>query len=765
MRSVGFEVLTILFSLTVIDVSASGAVNRFAGSYQGVYLNTSGELAPDAGTLTADVRSSGSISETATDTTGDQSVVEGTGTIGSDGVFQIDADDGASISGTVSENTANHVLMANYVESNGTKGEFILGVVPNDTAMAGNCTGTFMYSNGYSGTATGTITNNGSVLGTATGVDGTGSLAGYVDAFNNMYLAYWDRVPVVAVGTALLNRNSLKATLKESPSDLTLSLSLAVLTPSSPASLEAIAGHAEAELSWTAEPTATSYDVYRGTSSGTEGGVPIATGIKAPSFTNTGLTNNVTYYYEVSALDSGGTSARSNEAAATPRPPAPAPPSDLSAKAGNERVILTWAGSMSATEYNVFRGTTSGGESATPIVQLSATSYTNTGLTNGKTYYYVVRAVNAAGTSKASNQASATPKLAIPVAPANLAAKAGNEQVVLTWNASASATAYGVFRGTSSYAENSTPIGLATTTSFTNADLTNGRTYYYVVKAINSLGTGPRTNQVSATPKLAVAAPPAGLTATAGNERVTLKWTASVSATAYAVYRGTTSMGESPTPIATRVSATAYTNTGLTNGRTYYYVVRAVNSLGTSLNSKQASAEPGQSTALDYSTVVGSSTGLGPNSFKAVGETFTAPTNSLHDFTFSQLYGQTENPGPLSASLTFHIAPCGPNGPSGPDIATGSPFIVGPTYSPPWPSYTYAAPIGGLQVTPGQQYIAYLTFDPSYQGNVGVGVAYLDGQNVLVGKPYPGNGYANETGTSWYLTTDIVIAFAAHFGA
>jgi cellulose 1,4-beta-cellobiosidase len=87
-------------------------------------------------------------------------------------------------------------------------------------------------------------------------------------------------------------------------------------------------------------------------------------------------------------------------------------------------------------------------------------------------------------------------------------------------------------------------------------------------------------------------AAPAGLAATAGNAQVTLSWTASSGATSYNVYRGTATGAEGASSIATGITATTYTNTGLTNGTTYYYKVAAVNGVGTSPMSNEASAKP-----------------------------------------------------------------------------------------------------------------------------------------------------------------------------
>src|SRR5690606_5906239 len=85
-------------------------------------------------------------------------------------------------------------------------------------------------------------------------------------------------------------------------------------------------------------------------------------------------------------------------------------------------------------------------------------------------------------------------------------------------------------------------------------------------------------------------AAPTGLTATAGPGQVALTWNASANATSYRVKRAT-SPGGPYGVIATRTT-TSYTNTGLTNGTTYYYVVSALNDGGESPNSAPVSARP-----------------------------------------------------------------------------------------------------------------------------------------------------------------------------
>ncbi len=270
----------------------------------------------------------------------------------------------------------------------------------------------------------------------------------------------------------------------------------------------------------------------------------------------------------------------------------PAIPTGLQATAGNAQVSLTWNASSSATSYNVKRSTTSGGP-YTKVASPTATSYTDTGLTNNTPYYYVVTAVNSAGESAASSQATATPSapVTVPAVPTNLQATAGNTQISLTWTASTGATSYNVKRSTTSGGPY-TKIASPTSPSYTDTGLTNGTPYYYVVTAVNSSGESAASSQATATPSAPATVPavPTNLQATAGNTQISLTWTASTGATSYNVKRSTTSGG--PYTKVSSPTSPSYIDTGLTNGTPYYYVVTAVNSVGESNPSSQATATP-----------------------------------------------------------------------------------------------------------------------------------------------------------------------------
>ncbi len=412
----------------------------------------------------------------------------------------------------------------------------------------------------------------------------------------------------------------------------------AATTPTAPRSLAAVGADGSVSLSWTA-PTSdggsavTGYNIYRGTSAGGEGALPIATNVVASNYTDTGRVNGTTYFYTVSAVNAVGVSPRSNETSATPRaalPTAPAVPTGLAAVAGNASVALSWTaptsnGGSPITGYNIYRGQTPGGESATPIAtNVPGTSFTDTGEVNGSPYYYKVAAVNAVGTSPQSSEVSATPRATVASAPLGLVASAADGSVALAWQMPTSdggsgITSYNVYRGTSAGGEGATPIATnVALRTFTDSTVSNGTAYFYKVAAVNAVGPSPQSNEASATPRAATAAPsaPQSLAATATNATVALTWSAPASnggsaITGYNVYRGTTTGGESLTPVASNVSGTGFTDTGLSNGTAYFYKVAAVNGVGTSPLSNEATATPSASvpsapTGLVASAGVGS---------------------------------------------------------------------------------------------------------------------------------------------------------------
>lgn len=179
----------------------------------------------------------------------------------------------------------------------------------------------------------------------------------------------------------------------------------------------------------------------------------------------------------------------------------PSAPTDLQATAGNGEVSLDWNASSGASGYDIYRSTTSDGEGATPyLTGVTGTSFTDTSVTDGTEYFYEVSAVDDAGQSGMSNEASATPQVPAPAAPTGLTATAGNALVGLSWTASSGATSYDLYRSTSTGQETLYQSGL-TSTSYTDTAVTNGTAYYYEVTAVNGGGESSGSNEASATPQ------------------------------------------------------------------------------------------------------------------------------------------------------------------------------------------------------------------------------------------------------------------------
>jgi fibronectin type 3 domain-containing protein len=267
--------------------------------------------------------------------------------------------------------------------------------------------------------------------------------------------------------------------------------------PAPPANLKATAGVNSVALSWATSTGATTYNAKSATSSG--GPYTTITNVTATNFVNTGLSNGTPYYYVVSTLNFNGESGNSAEANATPFPPQPpAAPTGLAATPGNNLVVLSWTASAGAGSYNVKSATNSGGPYTTNA-NVTGTSFVNSGLSNGVTYYYVISALNIYGESANSSETNATPAPVPPFIPTGLTLIASNAQVSLSWTASPGATSYNVKSATNNGGPYTTVTNV-TATNFIDTGLSNGTTYYYVVSALNDYGESADSLQRSTTP-------------------------------------------------------------------------------------------------------------------------------------------------------------------------------------------------------------------------------------------------------------------------
>jgi rhamnogalacturonan endolyase len=266
-------------------------------------------------------------------------------------------------------------------------------------------------------------------------------------------------------------------------------------SPATAPTVTASPGDQQITLSWAGITNAVGYVIEEATSSG--GPYTYVGSVTETTYTVTGLSNGTTYYFLVQAENSGGASANSNTATTTTAPP---PPGTVIATPGNTQIGLSWSTVTSATGYTIKRGTVTGGPYNTTVATVAGPSYTNTGLTNGTPYFYVIETRNAFGTGSNSVEATATPTGSVPLAPTGLSATAGSAKVTLGWNASTGASSYEVGEATNNGGPYSIINASVSGTSFVDAGLQGGNTYYYVVAATGTGGTSPYSSQASATP-------------------------------------------------------------------------------------------------------------------------------------------------------------------------------------------------------------------------------------------------------------------------
>ena len=204
----------------------------------------------------------------------------------------------------------------------------------------------------------------------------------------------------------------------------------------------------------------------------------------------------------------------------TPTPPTspPAAPTGVSASDGtwSDRVRIFWNASAGATSYHGYRNTTNDSNTATDLGYVTGTGADDMSAVAGTTYYYWVKAFNALGGSPFSSPdtgyratttvptptptpigptPTAMPTLppAPPPAPTGASATDGtfSDRVRVTWNASAAATSYHVYRNTTNDSGSALSLASVTSTSYDDSTASGTQVYWYWVRAFNAVGGSP----------------------------------------------------------------------------------------------------------------------------------------------------------------------------------------------------------------------------------------------------------------------------------
>ncbi|MEK3985057.1 S-layer homology domain-containing protein [Paenibacillus sp. FSL K6-3166] len=261
------------------------------------------------------------------------------------------------------------------------------------------------------------------------------------------------------------------------------------------------AGNGHIRITWSPVYGTDSYAVYQSTASGVYGAEVATISGSENSYDAVGLINGTAYYFIVKAVNPDGISPASNEVTRTPQVPAPGAPILHSPVASNGLIGLTWDPVKGAIGYTIYQGISSGiYETKVATVSESVYNYDVTGLTNGESYYFVVKASNPGGESAASNEVSTKPRTS-PSAPTDLIAVAGDGEATVTFavpdsNGGTPITNYEVTASPGNI------VTVGATSPITVTGLANGTTYSFSVKAINSAGSSVASEvSNSVTPK------------------------------------------------------------------------------------------------------------------------------------------------------------------------------------------------------------------------------------------------------------------------
>jgi fibronectin type 3 domain-containing protein len=367
--------------------------------------------------------------------------------------------------------------------------------------------------------------------------------------------------------------------------------------PSTPAGLT-VGGATALSLavSWTAASGATSYQVYRDTSSTGSFSTEVYNN-SSTNFTDGSLSASTTYYYRVQATNNAGSSAFSAPASGTTTSAAPGVPSTPAGLtvggATASSLAVSWTAASGATSYQVYRDTSSTGSFSTEVYNNSSTNFTDGSLSASTTYYYKVQATNNAGSSAFSAPASGTTTSAAPSVPSTpTGIQVGtitSSSITLSWNTVSGANSYQVYTAASSSGPFTTLAYSGPSAQPTIGGLQQGTQYWYEVQATNSMGSSALSSAFGATTMLPA---PSSVTVASGSpsySSLVISWTAVTNASNYLLYQSSSPGGSfalirnAPAPL------TSFTASGLQSSTTYYYEVQAQNSAATSATSPIAS--------------------------------------------------------------------------------------------------------------------------------------------------------------------------------
>ncbi|WP_418037497.1 pectinesterase family protein [Paenibacillus xylanilyticus] len=361
---------------------------------------------------------------------------------------------------------------------------------------------------------------------------------------------------------------------------------------SSPKGLRTEPGNGMVKLQWEEAEGASTYNVKRSIQSETNYEL-VASELTETTYIDEEVTNGTTYTYVVTAVGPLGESGHSNISSVTPSEDAirPEAPENLLAVARNAQADLTWEKVEAANYYTVKRSVQAEGPYTTVSSRTTVPTFRDGGLDNGKTYYYVVSATGIGGEGADSAPVTITPTIALSTPQVTVGSLP--ESVSITWEAIEGASTYEIQRATSVTGTYDVITDQETGTSYVDTGLVNGKPYYYKVTAIAQGTRSLDSAAVGIRPAVDDGRPrsPSGVVADPEEGTINLSWEEAEAAEYYAVKRSESPEGPYIT-VASNVNGTSFSDTQLSNGTAYHYIITAFNEVGESTSSSPVSEIP-----------------------------------------------------------------------------------------------------------------------------------------------------------------------------
>ncbi len=391
--------------------------------------------------------------------------------------------------------------------------------------------------------------------------------------------------------------------------------------PAKPTSLSASVTSSKPKLTWKKVSGAHGYEIWRSDSYNGEY-TRIATITSGSTLTWTDTATAENRYYKIRAYrgTSYGTAYGDYTSAVTATSKL-GKPTVFATSASYSSIKLSWHKVTGATGYKIYRS--ADGESFTHVKTITTAttlSWTNTGLSSGREYYYYVVPYTSSMTGTASDTVSAVPTIGAP----SPTVSAYSYYLKLTWKKVSGATGYNIYRSTDgeSY-ELCAKITSGSTVAWSDTNVVRGVKYSYKIAAVRSGIEGKLSAAKNGTPTLS--APSGVKAARASATGIKLTWKKAAGAQGYEIMRSTTSGGAYETVAFVSGNGTVtYTDSKLEAGKTYYYRVRSVRELdGYKAYSGNSATVSAKTTLYAPSTVKVVSTG-----YRSIAVTWTAASGA-----------------------------------------------------------------------------------------------------------------------------------------